>query len=234
MGLSFTALPIQTTSTANGARVVKMPPVSQAKARQSRAERRSSIRRKIFDAVERLLEGEPFPELTIDRIIGEAGISRSTFYFHFADKATLLLAVSEDIFTTAAHTAGAWWDMDAAEVTRTRLLEQLRRVFSLYVQHKGVLRALVDAAGYEPVVHNRLSAMHAIYIERLEAHLVRGQSAGPIPRSLRPRATASWVIWMLERGLYQLVAEAGTDAEFDELAEAATDLIFNALYRDRA
>jgi AcrR family transcriptional regulator len=208
-----------------------MPPLSQVKARRSRAERRSSIRRKIFDAVERLLEGETFPDLTIDRIIGEAQISRSTFYFHFVDKATLLLAVSEDIFTTAASTAAAWWDMDAADVTRARLLERLRRIFSLYVQHKGVLRALVDAAGYEPVIQNRLAQMHAGYIDRLEAHLIHGQSEGVIPRSLKPRASASWVVWMLERGLYQLVAEASTDAEFDELAQAATDLILNAFYR---
>jgi AcrR family transcriptional regulator len=210
-----------------------MSPVPQARARQSRAERRQTIRKRLFDALERLLAIETFPELTIDRIIGEAEISRSTFYFHFVDKATLLLALSEDIFATAAETAAPWWDMDPAEVTRARLLAHLRRIFALYVRHGAVLKALVDAAGYEPLIQQRLAEMPVGYIDRLEAHVIRGQGVGVVHASLKPRASASWVVWMLERGLYQLVAKAEGDNEFDELVQSATDLILNALYCER-
>jgi TetR/AcrR family transcriptional regulator, ethionamide resistance regulator len=210
-----------------------MPPLPQAKARRSRAERQQTIRKRLFDALERLLAIETFPELTIDRIIGEAEISRSTFYFHFVDKATLLLALSEDIFATAADTAAPWWDMDPAEVTRTRLMAHLRLIFALYVEHGAVLKALVDAAGYEPLIQQRLAEMPVGYIDRLEAHLIRGQGGGVIHASLQPRVSAHWVVWMLERGLYQLVAKAEDDAEFDELLESATDLILNALYCER-
>ncbi|MEU6203817.1 helix-turn-helix domain-containing protein, partial [Micromonospora musae] len=55
--------------------------------RSGGSDRRLSVEAQILAATERLLaEGESFTELGVQRIAREAGVARSTFYMHFADK----------------------------------------------------------------------------------------------------------------------------------------------------
>src|SRR5215210_7350847 len=59
----------------------------------------------IFAATERLLADVPLHELSVMQIIGEAGISRATFYFYFSSKFAvlggLLAIVMDEIFASA-------------------------------------------------------------------------------------------------------------------------------------
>ena len=57
-------------------------------AQPSRADRRASLERQLLTATERLMqeEGQAFTELSGDRLVTEAGISRATFYVYFEDK----------------------------------------------------------------------------------------------------------------------------------------------------
>jgi AcrR family transcriptional regulator len=60
-------------------------------ARSGRARRRDQVRARILEIVERRLrEGEAFSEISVGRIVAEAGISRTTFYVYFEDKTDLL------------------------------------------------------------------------------------------------------------------------------------------------
>lgn len=57
-----------------------MPTVTR-RAKQSRAERREAIGNRLFAIVERLLaEGSTFSEISVEQLITEADIARSTFY----------------------------------------------------------------------------------------------------------------------------------------------------------
>lgn len=55
-------------------------------------------RNAIFQAFTRLLEQKTYSSLTVQEIIDEADISRSTFYAHFETKDELLKAMCTDIF----------------------------------------------------------------------------------------------------------------------------------------
>jgi len=49
------------------------------------------MRRRLLEVVQQLLdEGESFTEMSVERLVSEAGISRSTFYVYFEDKGDLL------------------------------------------------------------------------------------------------------------------------------------------------
>src|SRR4051794_34010288 len=68
----------------------RMPSVTR-KSQSSRAERRDNIRRRLLAVLENLLDkGENFTEVSVERLVSEAGISRSTFYVYFEDKGDLL------------------------------------------------------------------------------------------------------------------------------------------------
>ena len=75
-----------------------------------RASRQAAMRAKMLAAVETLLEeGETFTELSVERIVAEANISRSTFYVYFEDKGHLLRALTEDLLELMVAAGREWW-----------------------------------------------------------------------------------------------------------------------------
>jgi AcrR family transcriptional regulator len=78
-------------------------------------EHRAAAEAQVFAAVERLLdEGMNYTEISVQRIISEAKIARSTFYAHFRDKSDLLSRLAEATRENFFNAASAWEAMGAA------------------------------------------------------------------------------------------------------------------------
>ena len=61
--------------------------------------RQRKTREAIFRAFTKLLKTEPYARITIQQIIDEADVGRTTFYTHFETKDDLLKDLCEDIFS---------------------------------------------------------------------------------------------------------------------------------------
>ena len=55
-------------------------------------------RRMLMDALGRLLKKRDFNDLSVQEIVGEADLTRATFYLHYPDKGALLQAMSAERF----------------------------------------------------------------------------------------------------------------------------------------
>src|SRR5919109_2975176 len=108
-----------------------MPSVTR-RPQSSRAARREAIRDRLLEVIQTLLdEGESFTEISVERMVQAAGMSRSTFYVYFEDKGDLLRAWFGEIEAEIAEAVTGWWEIDGS-ATREDLRGALERVVLVY------------------------------------------------------------------------------------------------------
>jgi AcrR family transcriptional regulator len=205
-----------------------MPSVTR-KSHGNRAKRRDDVRRRLLAVVEELLTaGESYAEISVERLVSEAKLSRSTFYVYFEDKGDLLRAWFEQVIEELDAAAGAWWKLDGT-ATPADLRAALAQIVNTYRPHTTLMAALYDMSSYDSTVREEVATMMSRNSGGLRRHIQRGQKQGWIDPDLLPAETAAWLTWMAERGQHQMVRLAD-DAEVEKLIDAYADVVWNSLY----
>jgi len=188
--------------------------------------RRDAVESTVFAALGELLAGgATFTELGVQQISKEAGIGRSTFYVHFADKTDLLVRFAEDSSRELFAIAERWTDSGDRETLERTLLEVIAR----RREQAPALRALAEVATYEPAAQGAWRRMIASNIDLVRQRIEADQEAGLVPAGVDPAITAAFVTWGVERTLEQHI-EAGGDASDEEVAAAVACAIWKAVY----
>lgn len=202
--------------------------------RRSRAtpteHRRPAIEAKLLEATEQLLsDGTAYTELSIQQLCSEAGIARSTFYVYFQDKADLVVRLAEEMVGQLARAASAWWEPGSS---REDVLAATRDLIEVYREHGALLAALTETAAYDPQLRVVQVEMVERYARPLAQLIEHGRETGEV-RDVHPRETVNSLAWMLQGSLYHLARDAG-DHEVERLAQALTEIVWHALFPDRA
>ena len=210
-----------------------MPSITR-RPQSDRAGRAAAMRERTLEAIERLLAGgTTFTELSVEQIVNEVGISRSTFYVYFEDKGHLLRALTEDMLSLMLSVGRGWW-AHLPDADYERLHHGIAELVDTYRAHSTLMAAIVDTAGYDAGVRSELEKLIVGGQEEMVEQIRRGQSAGTVRPDLDPMRTAGWLAWMVEHGLHELVRDT-KDAEARQLGDALSAIIWNALYdRPRA
>jgi TetR/AcrR family transcriptional regulator, ethionamide resistance regulator len=190
-------------------------------------ERRELIARRLLPAVERLLEHETYPELTVDQMATEADISRSTFYNYFEDKGDLLRVLAADVMGAIVDASRVWWMLSPAASKRD-LRTAMRHLFEVYNPHAALMLAVADSISHDSRVRDEFLAYMERGRDEIANYIRVGQAAGGLRSDLNAAATASWLTWMLERGLSQL-SRTPKEHEPDRVVDAVVDIIWKAL-----
>jgi AcrR family transcriptional regulator len=195
----------------------------------SRAARRERIRTSLLTAIEQALkEGRTYNDLTVGWLVGEARISRATFYTYFEDKGDLLSDLTEHVVTDMIEAGRQWWSLQP-DASKADLRAAVQRLCDSYRRYGALWGAVVESAAYDPRVREQYEQTIAKAIAALAAHIRAGQAAGSITGDIDPDDTAAWITWMGERGMHQLVAPATEDVA-DRQVGALTDLVWKLLY----
>jgi AcrR family transcriptional regulator len=81
--------------------------------------RKGKTQERIIEAARELLKTEPYPDLTVEKILHRANVSRRTFYSYFSDKNEVARAVVTGIWQSAATLYASFAEIpviDAASV----------------------------------------------------------------------------------------------------------------------
>jgi TetR/AcrR family transcriptional regulator, ethionamide resistance regulator len=214
--------------------VVSMPtrPADPATPSRREQQRASSVARIVTAAEDLMSESKQFSDISAGQVISRSGVSRSTFYSYFDDMGHLLRTVGHSVVGEVVDAARKWMDLDTG-ITEDRLMSIFNGLIATYRRRATLLAALADASTYDAGVreefHNLLSTGHT----ELAKHIRRAQAAGAARAELDPEAGAAWLVWMIERGLYQQIRRAPA-ADVNRHAEALASIVWHAIYLDPA
>ncbi len=187
------------------------------------------LSRHFVGIVEGLVEnGVRYADLSVEAIITAGGISRSTFYVYFVDKGDLLVAMAEDVIGDLVADGSSWWELPV-DATREDLHKALRVPIDTYRKHRTILGTVAETAAYDPRAREQQQNLIDQVVNALTTYISDAQHAGVTDTHLDAARTAQWLIWMIERGLYQLVGTAD-DAEVERQLDALTEIVWRVVY----
>ncbi|UBU09155.1 TetR/AcrR family transcriptional regulator [Nonomuraea gerenzanensis] len=161
----------------------------------NQAMRSAASEAQLLSAVERLLgRGEPFTEISVQRIIGEAGVSRATFYAHFRGKSELLVRLARRLHASLLEMARQW-DPGAGEDGADRYARFFAEVITMHRAHWPVIAAVREVAAYDPDVSDFYTADLEGFDEHVLGTLLAEQKAGTTPADLDAAAASRIIVW---------------------------------------
>jgi AcrR family transcriptional regulator len=147
--------------------------------------------RAILETARALLARKPLADITIDELAAGAEISRSSFYFYFDSKLSVLVALLHGMAGELGRDAGPW--LDGAGPDAAALREALIPLARLWREHGRMLAgALAAAPGCPPLARWR-EELRSAHVDRLAARITRDRAAGLAPGGPEPRVLAGLI-----------------------------------------
>jgi AcrR family transcriptional regulator len=191
-------------------------------------EKRQAVEAAVLQAMEELLaEGAAYATLSVERIAKRAGISRTAFYFYFADKRELLMRLASKLSDELYHEADAWWS--GAGDGPQQLTTALGKIAALYRAHGPLVRAVVEMSTYDDVVGAFWRTLVERFVSASAQRIASEIDVGRADATLNPEATAFALVWMGERVLYEMLAQDGPVPD-DELVRALARIWIATVY----
>jgi AcrR family transcriptional regulator len=183
----------------------------------------------ILATAERLLEERPLAEISVDDLAKGAGISRPTFYFYFASKDAVLLALFEKVITEAdsvfeRHAQNP--PTDRYEAWRSGI----NVFFETFVKHKGVTRAAHEVRASNPAVRDLLATFMTKWIDSSEATIEAERALGAAPTTLPARDLATALNLMNERALFASFSEEQPSIPKEQVLDTLVHIWVTSIY----
>ncbi|MGY6024750.1 TetR/AcrR family transcriptional regulator [Streptomyces spinosirectus] len=168
-----------------------MRPVTRRQA-DHHAARSAATVAQVMSTLQRLLDaGEAFSEISVQRILEEAGVSRATFYAHFQSKSDVLVRLTNDLRQSLLALAQQW-DPPAGP---DKLAEFFENVIKIHRAHQSVITAVREAAAYDPTVDDFYTADLEGFDETALRSLLSDQAAGLTPDDLDAVSASRIIVW---------------------------------------
>jgi TetR/AcrR family transcriptional regulator, ethionamide resistance regulator len=181
----------------------------------------------IYAGTARLLERQPFNDVSVAQILTEANVSRTTFYFYFASKFTVLSGLlgraMDDIFETVQPFLSRA-PTDEPEVALERSIGEVTHAWH---RHRLVLRAVNHHWQTEPELRSLWLDVVERFVAAGAAEIERERVAGLISSPVPSRTLAATLFWGTER----VLSVAGMGVEPDLVDEEAAFAPLVAMWR---
>ena len=186
----------------------------------------------ILSATEQLLTERPLHQLSVGDIIAAAGISRTSFYAHFASKTAVIAACLRDVMdevvdAVAPAQEGAVGGGDGNAAIR----RGLERWVAVCRRHGALLRAVSEEWPHDAELRALWWEMLGSMASGTAALVSAARRRGRAPAGADPATLAACLMWGYERVLHvALVGDAVGLPGPDAIVEPLTQMMVGGLY----
>ncbi|WP_269048137.1 TetR/AcrR family transcriptional regulator [Paenarthrobacter sp. Z7-10] len=165
--------------------------------------------RAILVAMERLLDEKDFAEVTVDELARGAGLSRPTFYFYFASKQAVLLALLDDVAHTAERrSADVFDDLDTSPSAAWR--RAIQAFAETFAAHRGVSIAAAAARSTEPELAAEWATLTERWTDATARAIQAERDSGAAPAGPPPQRLAAVLNLLNERVILAALTDSAT------------------------
>lgn len=184
----------------------------------------------ILDTAEHLLETKPLAEIAVDELTSGAGISRSTFYFHFESREAVLYALSERV-AEGLYDSAALWLRRGSEPPEDSIRRAIAATVSLWRAHGPVLRAAVRARDTSELMRGFWSVVARKFVDSTATQIEIEREAGvAVPGPPTERALATVLVSMNETMCYNLSLSRKSAVRDREVIDTLTAVWLRSVY----
>ena len=184
--------------------------------------------RAILRTAERLLEERSLAEISVDDLARGAGISRSTFYFYFASKEAVVLALLDRVVAEAR--AARTTALAGAAGARAAWRAALVTVRDTFRDHRALTAAATELLAASPEVQSVWSGVMEDFVVETAAAIDAERARGAAPPGPPARDLAVALNWMNERVIQVSVAGRGPGLAEDDLLDVLLTVWLRTIY----
>lgn len=187
------------------------PSVHPSKLAEPRAGRRTpritgdDRERAILATAAQLFDQRPFHDVSVDDLARGAGLSRSAFYFYFASREQVLLALLHRLVEDQLRA-----EQEAPEALASDPPAVWRAVlggsYARWTAHRGVFRAAVHARASSTAISEVWTAFLERFVARTAAAIEAERARGAAPAGAPARDLAVYLVRLNER-MFEAVAD---------------------------
>ena len=200
-----------------------MPPLSR------RRRSREAARGEIVAAAEAFLVTRPFRELSVEEVMADTSMSRSSFYVYFRDRHELLLSIVQEIGGQLFEQVQPW--LAGGVEPRAEMTRALRGVVRVYAEHGPVMRAISDASSSDPLVEAVYHGLVDDFVRAVRARVTEHPQDDRARTPEDPDDVVYALVWMTERYLSRSLGSSTPRVECERAASTLQDVWFQVLYR---
>jgi AcrR family transcriptional regulator len=183
----------------------------------------------ILVTAEKLLGQRAFSEISIDDLARGAGISRPTFYFYFASKDAVLLALLDRLVAQADRAASDMLD-NLPDDPPARWRGAIRATLDTFREHRAVTLACAQARATNGEVRQLWAAVMEGWVEATTTAIEAERRRGAAPAGIPARQLAIALNSMNERVLYATFSADGPALDESEAVDVLLTIWLTSIY----
>ncbi|BDZ48910.1 hypothetical protein GCM10025867_11510 [Frondihabitans sucicola] len=185
--------------------------------------------RTILATAEQLLDEKTFAEITIDDLARGAGLSRPTFYFYFASKQAVLLALLDQVAHEAERRSAHVFD-DLARDPAGSWRRAIEAFADTFATHRGVSVAASAARATEPELAAQWTTLTRGWIAATASAIAAERERGASPSGPSPESLATALNLLNERMIVASLTEPGLPGAREATVETLLHVWLSSIY----
>ncbi|MEU5696104.1 TetR/AcrR family transcriptional regulator [Actinosynnema sp. NPDC020468] len=183
--------------------------------------------RAILDTATRLLRTRALEDIAVDELASGAGISRSTFYFHFASREAVLHALATSVLDELYEAASSWLRR-GSEPPEDAIRRALGASLAVWRAHGPVLRAAARAV--DDGMRAFWAGVGKKFVDATAQQIALERAEGTAPDGPDPRSLAAVLVSMNEQAFLARTTARRSARKDRDLVDTLTWVWLNSVY----